>query len=234
MGNRVHLAVDLSAKRVGDRESPASIVNFTQSRFTNAIAIRLDNLGNGHAIYGNNRSLHLEIVHLGESRSEAVKTAVPAVIVHYRGVAKRLSDWCYPRFIHSAVVRSVVERAEFNGDSAAAPSIWESRMNGSGGYQPSRNGQHPELYSIGAEQSLPAWVSHLEVVIPIGKSSRRWRSARPRPAVEIHAGGTALRAVLVLVDDSASNISGENRTRKRWGCSIHRKLRDRNQQRSKY
>src|SRR5881296_996185 len=128
MGNRVHLAVDLSAKRVGDRESPASIVNFTQSRFT--IAIRVDELENGHASYGNNRALHLEIVHLGERRNEAVKTAVPAGIVHFRGVAKKLSDWCYPRFIHSAVVRSVVERAEFNGDSAAAPSIWESRMNG--------------------------------------------------------------------------------------------------------
>src|SRR5438876_5801499 len=233
MGNRVHLAVDLSAKRVGDRESPSSIVNFTQGRFTNAIAIRVDELENGHASYGNNRALHLEIVHLGERRHEAVETAVAAGIVHFRGVAKELAHGRYPCFVNSSVVRSVVEWTKFNGDAAASAGVWESRMNGSGGYQPSRNGQHPELYGIGAEQRFPAGIGYLEVVITVGKSSRCCGSAWARPSIEIHAGGTALRAVLVLVDDSASNISRENRTRKRWGCSIHGKLRDRNQQRSK-
>src|SRR2546425_307560 len=232
MSNREHRAVDRSAEGVGDGESPSSIVNFTQGRFTNAVAICVDELEDGHASYGS-RPLNLEVVHLGEGRNKAMETAVAAGIVHFRGVSKKLADRGYPRFVDSPVVRSVVEWAKFDGDSAAAASIWESRMNRSGSYQPSRNGQYPELYSIGAEQRFPARISHLEVVIPIGKSSRRWRSARPRPAVEIYAGGAALRAVTILVNDSSRDISSKDCSRNRRGCGDHRSLRDRDQQRSK-
>src|SRR3989454_108406 len=231
MSYREQRAVDRSAEGVDDRESPASIVNFTQGRFTNAVAICVDELEDGHASNGS-RSLDLEVVHLGKGRDEAMETAVAAGIVHFRGVSKKLTDRGYPRFVDSPVVRSVVEWAKFDGDSAAAASIWESRMNRSGSYQPSRNRQYPELYSIGAEQSFPARISHLEVVIPVGKSSRRWRSTGSRPAVEIYAGGAALRAVTILVNNSTGNISSKDCSRNRRRCGDHRSLRDRDQQRS--
>src|SRR2546426_8540871 len=231
MGNREFRAIDLCAKGVDDRESPASVMNLTQGRFTNAIAVRVDELEDGHASNGS-RALDLEVVHLGEGRNEAMETAVAAGIVHFRGVSKKLADRGYPRFVDSPVVRSVVEWAKFDGASAAAASIWKSRMNRSRGYQPSRNGQYPELYSIGAEQSFPARISHLEVVIPVGKSSRRWRSTGSRPAVEIYAGGAALRAVAILVNDSSTDISSKNCSRNRRRCGDHRSLRDRDQQRS--
>src|SRR6266581_3726426 len=98
-------------------------------------------------------------------------------------------------------------------------------MNRSRSNQPARNGQYPELHGISAEQGLSARIGHLEVVIPIGKSSRRRRSIWSRPAVEIYAGGAALRAVTVLVYDSTGDISGENCTRKRRGRGDHRCLR---------
>src|SRR2546422_782067 len=231
MSYREHRAVDLSAKGVDDRESPASIVNFTQGRFTNAVAICIDELEDGHAS-DSSRPLDLEVVHLGEGRNEAVETAVAAGIVHFRGVSKELADRGYPRFVDSPVVRSVVEWAKFNSDSAAAASIWESRMNRSRGYQSSRNSQYAELYSIGAEQGFSAGVGHLEIVIPIGKSGRRWRSTGSRPAVEIYAGGAALRAVAILVNNPTGNISSKNCSRDWRRCGDHRSLRDRDQQRS--
>src|SRR6266851_8458081 len=225
MSYREHLAVNLGAEGVDDRESPASEVNFTQGRFTNAIAIRVDELEHRHAGNGFG-SLDLEVVHLGEGRNKPMETPIAAAIVYFRGVSKKLADRGYPRFVDSPVVGGVVERAEFDGYSAAAAGIWESRMNRSSGYQPARNGQYPELHSVGAEQGLSAWIGHLEVVIPVGKSSCRRGSAWPRPAVEIYASGTALRGVTVLVNDSTGDISGEDCTRKRRRCGDHRSLRD--------
>ena len=186
MGYREHLAVDLSAEGVNNDETPSSEVNFTQSRFTNAIVIRVDELGDGHASNGF-RALDFEVVHLGEGGNEAMETAIAASIVYLRWVSKKLADRRYPGFVHSAVVRRIVERAEFNGDSTTTASIWKSRMNRSRGYQPTRHGQYPELYGIGAEQGFPAGIGHLEVVIPIGESSSSCRCAWPRPPVEINA-----------------------------------------------
>src|SRR6266446_2407835 len=137
MGNREFRAIDLCAKGVDDRED-------------------------GHASNGS-RALDLEVVHLGEGRNEAMETAVAAGIVHFRGVSKKLTDRGYPRFVDSPVVRSVVEWAKLNGDSAAAASIWESRMNRSRSNQSSRNGQYPKLYGIGAQQGFSAGIGHLEL-----------------------------------------------------------------------
>src|SRR2546427_11758022 len=134
MGNREFRAIDLCAKGVDDRESPASVMNLTQGRFTNAIAIRVDELEDGHASNGS-RPLDLEVVYLGEGWNEAMETAITARIVHLGGISKKLADRSYPRFVDSPVVRSVVEWAEFNSDSATTASIWESRVDRSGSYQ---------------------------------------------------------------------------------------------------
>ena len=134
MRYREHLAVDLSTEGVNNDEPPASEVNFTQGRFTNAIVIRVDELGDGHASNGF-RALDLEVVHLGEGRNEAMETAIAASIVDLRWVSKKLADRRYPGFVHSAVVRRIVEWAEFNSDSTTTASIWKSRMGESGSYQ---------------------------------------------------------------------------------------------------
>lgn len=207
-GDGEHRAVQFSTAGIANGDGPAGNTDFPGTGITETICIEIHELVDSQASYG--LTANFKIIHFGSRGDKAVEAAIATGIIDIAGVANKIAGGRDPYLVNPAVVRSIVEGAELDGEATTAARIREDRVVEGRSEKAARHGHLPVSNGIGAEQGFAAWVSYLKVVSPVRKPCGCLRSIGAWTPVKINARGTAFGTVQILVDPGSGDVRGKN------------------------